>query len=122
MTEGRKDNGGKPCNDECNIIGEMACPNGVMMGGVCYKRLMKACEIIGKEEVIEIAQRLVHARHKHPDNGGSRRGSFIAIDNEMDELFRAMHMETEDRQDDEALDVVVTGIRFRLGEYESSQP
>jgi len=106
------------CGEECVYIGEMACPNNTLDGGACFNRVMKACEIIGESEVIAIAERLVHARTKHPDNGGSRRGSFDAIEDEGGELMIAFFDESEDRQDDEALDVVVTCLRFRGKEYD----
>lgn len=77
-----------------------------------------AIQTIGEAEVIAIAERLVHARAKHPDNGGSRHGSFDAIEDEQGELMMAFFDETDERQDDEALDVVATCLRFRGKEYD----
>ena len=77
-----------------------------------------AIQTIGEAEIIAIAERLVHARSEHPLNGGSRRDSVAAILDEVDELWDAYPEESEERQDDEALDVVITCLRFRRKEYE----
>ena len=105
------------CAKECDSIGEMACPNGTMTGGVCCEKLLQACDDIGPAEVLAIAERLRHARGKHPDNGGCRSGSFSAIEDEFFEFDRAFFDEPEFRVKDEALDVIATCIRYRGEEY-----
>lgn len=62
--------------------------------------------IIGK-----IATRMYTARTKHPDfNGASN------VISEIGEFLYALDHETEDRAKDEALDIIVTCIRFILDE------
>ena len=64
-----------------------------------------------------ICVRLEHAREKHPVFA---EGSFHAlgvIESEFHELEYAIEHESEERQKDEALDVIATCIRFLCGEH-----
>lgn len=68
---------------------------------------------------LAISRRLETAREKHPDNGGGKGiiGSLDAIESEVGELRYAVENETIQRQYDEALDVIVTAMRFANDEY-----
>ena len=64
-----------------------------------------------------IAARVEHAREKHPVFA---EGSFHAlgvIESEFHELEYAIEHESEERQKDEALDVIATCIRFLCDEH-----
>lgn len=64
-----------------------------------------------------IAARVEHAREKHPVFA---EGSFHAlgvIESEFHELEYSIEHESEDRQRDEALDVIATCFRFLCGEH-----
>ena len=65
-----------------------------------------------------ILERIEHARAKHPDWAGmGATAAFAIILGEVAELKEAISGESEERQKDEALDVIATCCRFILGEH-----
>ena len=66
---------------------------------------------IGRDIVDKIANRMHIARIKHPNFGGAP-----CVISEIGEFLYALDHETEDRAKDEALDIIVTCIRFILDE------
>lgn len=65
----------------------------------------------------DIAARVEHARQKHPVFAEGTFHALGVIEAEYHELEYAVEHESEDRQRDEALDVIATCIRFLCGEY-----
>lgn len=65
-----------------------------------------------------IATRLQEARAKHPHFASDRWQAMAVIRAEYLEFEHAIAWQTEKRQRDEALDVIVTCIRFLNGEHE----
>ena len=65
----------------------------------------------GRDIVDKIANRMHTARTKHPDFDGASN-----VISEIGEFLYALDHETEDRAKDEALDIIVTCIRFILDE------
>lgn len=65
-----------------------------------------------------ICRRLVHAREKHPEFAKDALEGSAVIANELMELDYAIRNESEQRQFDEALDVIATAIRFANREFE----
>lgn len=77
----------------------------------------------GRVLLLAITTRLAEARLKHPD--WQDKGLYWAlgvIGNEYHELEHAVLEESEQRQLDEALDVIVTAIRFVNSEMSSEKP
>ena len=61
-----------------------------------------------------IARRLIHARTKHPASEWAGRGEeygLAAIEGEVKELRFAVMLESQERVEDETLDVLATGVR-----------
>lgn len=70
----------------------------------------------------EIKFRIQYAREQHPDWAGI--GPEKACDiilGEVNEFRKAVNSESEERQIDEALDVIATCCRFLLGEYKAKE-
>ena len=65
-----------------------------------------------------ICVRLEHARQKHPLFAEGKFHALGVIESEFHELEYAIEHESEDRQRDEALDVIATCIRFLCREHE----
>ena len=65
-----------------------------------------------------ICVRLEHARKKHPAFAEGSYNALGVIEAEFHELEYAVEHESEDRQIDEALDVIATCIRFLCREHE----
>lgn len=89
------------------------------------EQFMRICGIVGNGNPLKgelllkaIADRLLHARGKHPRFAESARQALSNIAEEFDELVEAVHHETEQRQFDEALDVIATCVRFANKEHE----
>lgn len=87
-----------------------------------WKRI---CEIIGngnfklgKLFLIALAVRVFEARHKHPEFAAHPAHALGVIGREYQELEHAVLKESRERQEDEALDVAVTCLRFCQREYE----
>ena len=59
-----------------------------------------------------VTMRLMEARAKHPRWEPSAAYGLQVIGSEYEELVRAVRTESENRQLDEALDVIVTALRF----------
>lgn len=85
---------------------------------------LRVCEAIGNGDADKgramleaIARRLGEAREKHPAWSEGPYYALGVIHSEFLELERAVEHETEDRQRDEALDVIATAIRFLGEEY-----
>lgn len=74
-------------------------------------------ELLGYSLFYAVTMRLYHARVKHPKFANSEIHSFDVIKSELDELEYAIKSETENRQFDEALDVIATALRFANKEY-----
>lgn len=73
---------------------------------------------IGYARLVEICERLIHARAKHSWDGYNKKDGFNAIFGEFEELGLAVRIETPERQHDEALDVIATAIRFANREFD----
>lgn len=78
----------------------------------------------GDEEVASgiltvICVRLGQAREKHPLFAEGKFNALGVIESEFRELEYAIEHESEDRQCDEALDVIATCIRFLCGEHKT---
>ena len=65
-----------------------------------------------------LADRLDHARRKHPIFATHDREAAHVIDCELNELLHAIHSEGPDRIIDEALDVAATAMRLVMGEVQ----
>ena len=68
----------------------------------------------GRKCLEAIAHRLVHARTKHPASEWAGRGEeygLEAIEGEVKELRFAVMLESQERVEDETLDVLATGVR-----------
>lgn len=55
---------------------------------------------------------------KHPVFAENKEQAAAVIQEELDELKHAIRHESRERQKAEALDVMITALRFWLGEYE----
>lgn len=66
----------------------------------------------------DVADRVGTARQKHPVFAEGAYNALGVIESEFNEFQHAVFHETEARQRDEALDVIVTCCRFLLGEHE----
>ena len=68
----------------------------------------------GRKCIEAIARRLIHARTKHPASEWAGRGEeygLTAIEGEVKELRFAVMLESQERVEDETLDVLATGVR-----------
>lgn len=74
----------------------------------------------GREFILELAKRLEHARASHPHWAERTKENPLypvqAIRGEVDELEHAIRYESPERQNYEAMDVVVTGAKVWLGD------
>lgn len=66
-----------------------------------------------------ISGRVHHARQKHPLFAEGKFHALGVIESEFRELEYAIEHESEDRQRDEALDVIATCVRFLCGEHKT---
>ncbi|MBQ9407225.1 MAG: hypothetical protein IJU37_10895 [Desulfovibrio sp.] len=85
---------------------------------------IRICAIFGNGDILAgekllraIANRLLHARAKHPVFAEGVYQGLSRITSEHDELVRAVEHETPERQQDEVLDVLATSVRFANKEY-----
>lgn len=74
-------------------------------------------EVNGFIVVAAIAGRMESARMKHPVFAESRKAALKAVRDEFIEFSRAADHEDEELQMDEALDLIVTAIRYYNGEH-----
>ena len=65
-----------------------------------------------------ICARIEHARKKHPVFAEGKYHALDVIESEFHELEYAIEHESDERQRDEALDVIATCIRFLCREHE----
>lgn len=72
----------------------------------------------GRQALFMLAKRLEEARGKHPVFAESAEEAVDVIESEFWELQYAQDQESQDRQIDEALDVVATVVRFVGKEYD----
>lgn len=76
-----------------------------------------AVAVLGEDLVFHLASALARARALHPVFAlTAREGAGVVVE-EAQELYSAAVLETPERQREEATDVVVTGLRFLLGEH-----
>lgn len=74
---------------------------------------------MNEQQVFDLIRaRLVHARKEHPVFAESALQGVDVIRGELDELDHAVRYESPGRQMDEVLDVLATGVRHLLREYE----
>lgn len=71
----------------------------------------------GKALLVALSERLIHAREKHPEFAKSDVGAWNVINDEVNELLRAVWYESPERMQDELLDVLATSVRFYNGEH-----
>lgn len=83
-----------------------------------YRCLGNGDEDAASRILTAICVRLEHARKKHPVFSEGSYHALGVIEAEFHELEYAVEHESEDRQMDEALDVIATCIRFLCLEYE----
>lgn len=74
----------------------------------------------GKALVVTLADRLTHARTKHPVFAVGMTEACITIYDEIGEVATAIADETPKRVQDELLDVLATSVRMYNHEYESA--
>lgn len=67
-----------------------------------------------------VSMRILHARNKHPIYAKTRLEAIGVIRSELDELAYAIAHESPARQLDEALDVLVTALRFLNNEIQEN--
>ena len=86
---------------------------------------IRICSVFGDGDILEgeklirkIADRLIHARSKHPVYAEGVYQGLSRITDEHEELVHAVEHETTQRQFDETLDVIATCVRFANREYE----
>ena len=80
--------------------------------GNCQRASSKEAALENGRYIIDkIATRMYIARTRHPDFGGAS-----CVISEIGEFLYALDHETEERAKDEALDIIVTCIRFILDE------
>ena len=81
-------------------------------------RVYEAVQVLGEDVVVELAAGLLRARCLHPEYAASPEDAVGVILDEVDELSVAVGTgESPDRQHAEALDTVVTGLRFMGKEW-----
>ena len=88
------------------------------------KQLLPVFDCLGNGDPLKgeillrcISQRVHHARKKHPVFAEGLFHALGVIESEFHELEYAIEHESEDRQRDEALDVIATCFRFLCGEH-----
>ncbi len=86
---------------------------------------VKLCRILGKgdfrrgRELLDaVAERMDHARKKHPVFAECPEDAVAVIGEEYAELVHAVRWETSERLHDEGLDLAVTALRLVNGEHE----
>lgn len=67
----------------------------------------------------KIGDHIMHARTAHPLFAEGKFHALGVVNAEMEELAVAVEKETEERVNDELLDVIVTAIRMLNGEHEN---
>ena len=93
-----------------------------MANGMTYQRAKLAIgngdRERGMQTVFMLAERLEHARRKHPwpEHTPNAFAAFRALGDECEEVNRALCRETPDRVRDELLDVMAVAVRMLLGE------
>lgn len=85
------------------------------------EELYAAVEVIGADMVIDIARAVVRAHGLHPVFAHDRVAGARVVDEEVTELFRAAQSESMIRQRAEAVDVIVTALRY-IAEFCVTQP
>ncbi len=88
---------------------------------------IRMCSIFGNGDILHgeellrrIADRLIHARTKHPEFAVGVYQGLSRITDEHEELVHAVEKETPERQFDEDLDVIATAVRFANREYDAA--
>lgn len=71
----------------------------------------------GREIAGRIAERLIHARQKHPTFAIGRYHALGEMNKEFVEFRKAVEEESPERQDEEALDCAAVEFRWLGGEY-----
>lgn len=71
------------------------------------------------EVLTEIVKRVNEAKVKHPFFAEGRYQALDVVEEEFKEFSHAVFHESEERQRDEALDVIATCFRFLCGEHEN---
>ncbi len=92
-----------------------------------YHRILHECigilgngdEVKGMKILWVITDRLTHARNKHPHFADDITHAVHLLQDEGDEVTKALLVETDDRVIDETLDVIAVGVRLLGGEYSS---
>lgn len=69
---------------------------------------------------VDVTNRLIHARGKHPRYAEGEYEALGVIGAEYEELVQAIEKESEFRQQEEAKDVIATCIRFLGGEHKAA--
>lgn len=70
----------------------------------------------GKRLLVALAERLAHARTRHPVFAVGMPEAWVVVHDEMHEVAMAIANETPERVQDELLDVLATAVRFYNGE------
>lgn len=95
-----------------------------------YKNILIACyaHVLGNTNVNKgftilhaIVKRVNDARQKHQLFAEGKYQALGVIESEAKEFAHAIEKESEDRQINEALDVIATCIRFLNGEYKTEK-
>lgn len=82
-----------------------------------FRGLGNRNEDLASRILFAICVRLEHARKKHPVFAEGKFHALGVIESEFRELEYAVEHEAEDRQRDEALDVIATCVRFLCDEH-----
>lgn len=77
-----------------------------------------AVHTLGEPFVLALADRIHHARTKHPTFAENARDGSFVVQRECLELIKACAHETREREQDEALDVATTAFRHWKGEWD----
>lgn len=78
----------------------------------------RAVANIGVRNLLDLSDRLDHARSEHPKFADNSEHASLVVREEADELYEAACTESPERQRDEALDVAATAVRFLSKEWE----
>lgn len=93
--------------------------------------LNEACEVIGRDAVIRLAQELVSARRKHPGFALNHAEAVDVVESEFLEwkaqAMRAntpkgLQTERRDKAETEAFHLITTALRYVRREYEGRMP
>ena len=84
-----------------------------------YRGLGNGDEDAASGILTAICVRIEHARKKHPVFAEGAYHALGVIEAEFHELEYAVEHESEERQKDEALDVIATCVRFLCGEHKT---